>query len=73
MSVRDNGRGIEPAMLPHIFDLFTRGAGDPAGFGVGLSVARRLTELHHGRLEARSDGPGTGSEFIITLPTMSAD
>ena len=73
IAVRDNGRGIEPAILPYIFDLFTRGAGDRSGFGVGLSVARRLVELHHGRLEARSNGPGTGSEFVITLPTMAAD
>ena len=73
IAVRDNGRGIEPAILPHIFDLFTRGPGDRAGFGVGLAVARRLVELHHGRLEARSNGPGTGSEFVITLPSMAAD
>ena len=73
IAVRDNGRGIEPAFLPHVFDLFTRGAGDCAGFGVGLSVARRLVELHQGRIEARSDGPGAGSEFIVILPTMPAD
>jgi signal transduction histidine kinase len=73
IAVRDNGRGIEPAFLPHIFDLFTRGAGDRAGFGVGLSVARRLIELHQGRIEARSEGPGAGSEFIVMLPTMAAD
>ena len=73
IAVRDNGRGIDPALLPHIFDLFTRGAGDRAGFGVGLSVARRLIELHQGRLEARSAGPGAGSEFIVMLPTMAAD
>jgi signal transduction histidine kinase len=73
IAVRDNGRGIEPAFLPHIFDLFTRGAGDRAGFGVGLSVARRLIELHQGRIEARSEGPGAGSEFIVVLPTMTAD
>lgn len=73
MTVRDNGRGIDPAFLPHIFDLFTRGAGDRAGFGVGLSVARRLVELHQGRIEARSDGPGSGSEFIVVLPAMAAD
>ena len=71
--MRDNGRGIEPAFLPHVFDLFTHGAGDRAGLGVGLSVARRLVELHQGRIEARSDGPGAGSEFIVVLPTMAAD
>jgi signal transduction histidine kinase len=73
MTVRDNGRGIEPALLPHVFELFTRGATDRAGVGVGLSVARRLVELHQGRLEARSAGPGLGSEFVIVLPAMLAD
>lgn len=73
IAVRDNGRGIAPALLPHVFDLFTRGSSDRAGFGVGLSVARRLVELHQGRIEARSDGPGAGSEFIVMLPTMAAD
>jgi len=73
MTVRDNGRGIEPAFLPHAFDLFTHGAGNRAGLGVGLSVARRLVELHQGRIEARSDGIGAGSEFIVVLPTMAAD
>jgi len=73
ISVRDNGRGIDPEFLPHVFDLFTSGGGERAGFGLGLSVARRLVELHHGRLEARSAGPGAGSEFIITLPTMATD
>lgn len=73
IAVRDNGRGIDPALLPSIFDLSTRGAGDRAGLGVGLSVARRLVELHQGRIEARSDGPGSGSEFIVILPTMAAD
>ncbi|HVQ41283.1 MAG TPA: HAMP domain-containing sensor histidine kinase [Vicinamibacterales bacterium] len=73
IAVRDNGRGIDPALLPHVFELFTHGAGDRAGSGVGLSVARRLVELHHGRIEARSDGPGSGSEFIVMLPTMAAD
>lgn len=72
-TVRDNGRGIEPALLPHIFELFTRGASDRAGVGVGLSVARRLVELHQGRLEVRSAGPGLGSEFIIVLPATLAD
>ena len=73
IEVTDNGEGIDPAFLPHIFDLFTRGAGERTGFGVGLSVARRLVELHQGRIEARSDGPGSGSEFIVVIPTMAAD
>jgi two-component system CheB/CheR fusion protein len=66
--VRDTGRGIDAAALPTIFDLFTRGAPDVRGFGVGLAVTRRLVELHGGTVRASSEGPGLGSEFIISLP-----
>ncbi|HYD83024.1 MAG TPA: ATP-binding protein, partial [Opitutus sp.] len=72
VSVRDSGVGIPPDMLAHIFDKFTqvdtsygRAQG---GLGVGLSLARSLVELHGGSIEARSEGPGQGSEFIIRLP-----
>ena len=50
ISVADTGRGIEPGALPNIFDLFTRGASDVRGFGVGLAVARKLLELHDGTI-----------------------
>jgi two-component system CheB/CheR fusion protein len=66
--VRDTGRGIDAAALPTIFDLFTRGAPDVRGFGVGLAVTRRLVELHGGTVRASSEGPGLGSEFTISLP-----
>ncbi|MEK4033629.1 PAS domain S-box protein [Methylocystis sp. IM3] len=71
LRVRDNGRGIPPDALPHVFDLFTqidhnnRGAG---GLGIGLALVRRLIELHGGTVEASSPGPGAGSEFVVTLP-----
>jgi signal transduction histidine kinase len=68
VSVADSGRGIEPALLNRVFELFTRGPGDAAGFGVGLAVARKLVELHGGRIEARSAGLGRGSEFVVILP-----
>jgi CheY-like chemotaxis protein/two-component sensor histidine kinase len=70
--VRDNGRGIEPDMLPKIFDLFTQA--DPTdsrtqgGLGIGLTLARRLTEMHEGSLEASSKGLAQGSEFTLSLP-----
>ena len=70
--VRDRGIGIDGQALPHVFDLFMQG--DQAldrpqgGLGIGLTIAKRLVELHGGRIEARSDGPGQGSEFIIALP-----
>jgi len=65
--VRDSGAGIEPAMLPRIFDLFAKGD-QSGGFGIGLSVVKRLVELHGGVIEARSAGPGSGSEFVVQLP-----
>jgi PAS domain S-box-containing protein len=75
ISVRDNGRGIEPAFLNSIFGMFVQGRNimnrPSAGLGVGLALARSIVELHHGTLEARSQGAGKGSEFIITLPMLA--
>jgi PAS domain S-box-containing protein len=70
LSVADSGRGIAPDLLPRVFDLFVRGdAGDPSGLGVGLALVRGLVELHGGRVEARSAGPGRGAEFVVCLPS----
>ncbi len=70
--VIDNGIGLTPAMLGRVFDMFTQVdyslERSNAGLGVGLTLARRLVELHDGRLEAESDGPDQGSTFIATLP-----
>lgn len=69
LHVSDTGRGIEPEALPHIFDLFSQvRPSDDGGLGIGLSVVREIVGLHDGRIEARSEGPGDGSEFIVTLP-----
>jgi signal transduction histidine kinase len=71
MVVRDDGVGIPPALLPRVFDLFVQGGGAPGppqGLGLGLTLARRLAELHGGTVEARSDGPGRGAAFIVRLP-----
>jgi two-component system CheB/CheR fusion protein len=70
--VEDTGIGIETAMLPRIFDLFTQ-AGAPEmqpqeGLGIGLSVVKDLVALHGGSVQATSDGPGRGSEFAVRLP-----
>ena len=71
-SVRDTGHGIEPAALPHIFDLFNQvQPADDGGLGIGLSVVREIVTLHGGRIEARSAGSGHGSEFIVTLPAAA--
>jgi PAS domain S-box-containing protein len=66
--VRDNGVGIPPEMLHRIFDLFTRVSVEEEGFGVGLAIVRRLVEAHGGAVTVTSDGPGQGSEFVVTLP-----
>jgi PAS domain S-box-containing protein len=75
--VRDTGMGIPAEMLPHIFELFTqvdrtldRAEG---GLGIGLTLVRRLTEMHGGRVEAHSEGPGQGSEFVVRLPLMQEE
>lgn len=72
VSIRDTGVGISPEMLPHIFDLFTQGRRavrrSQGGLGVGLSLVKRLMELHNGSVEGYSDGVDHGSEFIVRVP-----
>lgn len=72
VAVRDNGNGIPPSMLGDIFDLFRQvdGAGGcvQGGLGIGLTLVRRIVEMHGGAVEAHSEGPGCGSEFRVTLP-----
>ncbi len=71
--VRDNGIGLEPTSLNRIFDLFTQNPvpGEvPTGLGIGLSLARQFAEMHGGSILVTSDGPGKGSEFVLTLPVV---
>jgi signal transduction histidine kinase/CheY-like chemotaxis protein len=72
ISIRDNGLGIPEKMLGDIFNMFTQVENSiersQGGLGVGLSLARRLVELHRGTLTASSEGPGKGSEFVVRLP-----
>jgi signal transduction histidine kinase len=72
LAVRDDGIGIAPDLLPRVFDLFTQGEQaldrSEAGLGIGLTLVRSLVEMHGGSVEARSDGPGKGSELIVRLP-----
>ena len=74
IAVIDSGIGISSELLPRVFDLFTQGETRSAqpGLGIGLALARRLVELHAGRLDGRSDGEGRGSEFTIQLPLATA-
>jgi two-component system CheB/CheR fusion protein len=72
--VRDNGIGIEPEMLPRIFDLFAQADRaldrSDGGLGIGLTVAKRLVEQHGGTISARSDGADRGAEFVVRLPSV---
>ena len=73
--VRDNGMGIDRELLPRVFELFSQGERSLdrslGGLGVGLTVVQRLVELHNGRVEVSSEGPGRGAEFRIVLPCVS--
>ena len=70
VSVVDSGIGMSPELLPRVFELFTQGdtRSSQPGLGIGLALARRLVELHGGRLDGRSEGAGRGSEFVIQMP-----
>ncbi|HXE48304.1 MAG TPA: PAS domain S-box protein [Ramlibacter sp.] len=76
VQVRDSGVGIAAEFLPRIFDLFVQGdrtlARSQGGLGVGLTVVRRLVELHNGKVSAASAGLGKGSEFAVALPIAQA-
>jgi PAS domain S-box-containing protein len=76
ITVEDNGIGISGEKLPHIFDLFSQGEISPDhvqdGLGIGLSLTKRLIELHGGQITARSDGAGSGSSFTIELPVSES-
>jgi signal transduction histidine kinase/ActR/RegA family two-component response regulator len=77
VSVRDNGIGLDAETIPRIFRMFEQSATVSgqfsSGLGIGLSLSRQFAEMHGGTVEARSDGPGKGSEFVIRLPVVSRD
>jgi PAS domain S-box-containing protein len=76
VTVADDGIGLPPEMLPRVFEMFTQvqhgSTLSQGGLGIGLTLVRRLVELHDGSIEARSAGPGKGSEFIVRLPVIKA-
>lgn len=75
--VSDNGRGIAPELLPHIFNAFEQGGSDTTrqfgGLGLGLAITKGLVEQHGGSIEADSEGPGRGAIFRVSLPLASAE
>ena len=72
LTVKDNGQGIDPAFLPHVFEIFRQADSGTtraqSGMGVGLAVVKQLVELHGGTVAVTSNGLGKGSQFIVTLP-----
>jgi len=72
IAVTDNGQGMRPEFLPHVFDRFRQGEVSTArrvsGLGIGLAIVKNLVELHGGRVAAKSDGEGRGASFVVTLP-----
>ncbi|HVS03938.1 MAG TPA: CheR family methyltransferase [Thermoanaerobaculia bacterium] len=76
LSVRDDGIGVEPGLLAHIFDLFTQAPTGldraKGGLGLGLALVRSLVEMHGGTVEAFSGGEGRGTEIVVTLPRLRA-
>jgi PAS domain S-box-containing protein len=74
ITVQDTGTGIEPDVLPHVFERFRqadwRTAGAQGGLGLGLAVVREVVQMHGGSVEAQSDGPGRGATFTVTLPVI---
>jgi len=77
VSVKDNGVGIAPGVLPKVFDLFTQAerslARSEGGLGIGLTMVKSLVEMHGGSAVARSEGLGKGSEFIVRLPLVKSE
>lgn len=77
ISVKDPGEGIDPMFLPHAFELFAQQdqtlARTLGGLGVGLTLARRIAQLHGGDVEGFSEGPGRGSEFVFWLPLIEPE
>ena len=70
ISVRDDGEGIEPSFLPHVFERLRQAdaSASRSGLGLGLAIARHIIELHHGDIRAESEGLGKGARFTVTLP-----
>ncbi len=76
VAVRDDGQGISPEVLPHVFEIFTQADHSldraQGGLGVGLAVVKGLVEMHGGEVQVHSEGEGTGAELTMKLPLLPA-
>ena len=72
VEIKDTGCGLDEETLKHIFDLFYQGKSAVSGSGIGLYFAKKITELHHGTLQAANNADGVGSTFTVTLPLGNA-
>ena len=76
ISVEDDGRGMPPTLIPHVFELFTQGDASldrsEGGLGIGLSIVKSVAEMHGGGVSASSEGVGKGSCFVVTIPIAPA-
>jgi two-component system CheB/CheR fusion protein len=75
LQVADTGQGVDPALLPGLFEMFRQADGRTGGrrqggMGIGLALVRQLAELHGGRVAAESEGPGRGARFTVWLPLL---
>ncbi len=73
--VSDDGKGIEPQFMPHVFEAFRQGEGGivrhAGGLGLGLAITKHIVELHGGTIDVQSDGPGKGTTFTVRLPSAA--
>ena len=73
LTVRDNGQGMSAENIDHLFEPFYTTKETGIGTGLGLSITHRIVEDHHGTIDPQSDGPGTGSTFLIRLPRQQPE
>jgi len=75
IKIKDNGKGISPELIPKVFDLFMQADSSSTrkhgGLGIGLSIVKRLTEMHHGKVSVHSEGEGKGTDFSVDLPLLT--
>ena len=73
IQIRDEGDGIEPSFLPHVFERLRQAdsSAKRSGLGLGLAIARHIIDLHNGEITAESPGIGKGATFTVTLPIIS--